>query len=48
MRGDVDVVKKHLSALDPTQRAAYVALVNAAIAYLPVSKADEIRAAIAE
>lgn len=48
MRGDVEVVKKHLKALDPTQRAAYVGLVNAAIAYLPVSKADEIRAALAE
>ena len=46
VRGDVDVVKKHLKALDPTQREAYVGLLRAALQYLPVAKADEIRAAI--
>jgi len=46
VRGDVDVVKKHLKALDPTQREAYVGLLRAAMQYLPVAKADEIRAAI--
>lgn len=46
VRGDVDVVKKHLKALDPTQREAYVGLVRAALQYLPVAKADEIRAAL--
>ena len=48
VRGDVEVVKKHLKALDPTQREAYVALVRAALQYLPVAKAEEIRAAIGE
>lgn len=48
VRGDVDVVKKHLKALDPTQREAYVALVKAALEYLPVGQADEIRAAVSE
>lgn len=43
IRGDVTVVEKHLKALDPVQRDAYVALVNAALQYLPVGKADEIR-----
>lgn len=46
IRGDVDVVKKHMKALDPTQREAYVALVRAALQYLPVGKAEEIRAAV--
>ncbi len=48
MRGDVEVVQKHLKALDPTQREAYVGLVKAALAYLPVAKSDEIRAALGE
>ncbi len=48
VRGDVDVVRKHLKALDDTQREAYVGLVKAALQYLPVGKADEIRAAIGE
>lgn len=48
VRGDVEVVKKHLAALDPTQREAYVGLVRAALEYLPVGKSDEIRAAIGE
>lgn len=48
VRGDVEVVKKHLVALDTVQREAYVALVKAALEYLPVGKADEIRAAVAE
>jgi predicted short-subunit dehydrogenase-like oxidoreductase (DUF2520 family) len=47
-RGDVAVIKKHMKALDPVQREAYVGLVKAALAYLPVEKADEIRAAIGE
>jgi hypothetical protein len=37
-----------MKALDPVQREAYVGLVKAALAYLPVEKADEIRAAIGE
>ena len=48
IRGDVEVVKKHLKALNPVQREAYVGLVNAALAYLPVGKADEIRAALGD
>jgi predicted short-subunit dehydrogenase-like oxidoreductase (DUF2520 family) len=48
VRGDVEVVKRHLKVLDPTQRAAYVGLVRAALEYLPVGKAEEIRAAISE
>jgi predicted short-subunit dehydrogenase-like oxidoreductase (DUF2520 family) len=47
IRGDVDVVKKHISALDPTQREAYIGLARAALQYLPVGKAEEMRAAIA-
>ena len=46
IRGDVGVVQKHLAALDDTQREAYVGLVKAALAYLPVAKADEIRDAL--
>ena len=46
IRGDVTVVQKHLKVLDPVQRDAYVALVNAALQYLPVGKADEIRGLI--
>ena len=46
IRGDVDVVKKHLAALDPTQREAYIGLARAALEYLPVGKAEEMRAAI--
>ena len=46
IRGDVDVVKKHLAALDPTQREAYLGLARAALEYLPVGKAEEMRAAI--
>lgn len=45
-RGEVEVVKKHLSSLDPVQREAYVALVKAALEYLPVTRADEIRSAL--
>ncbi|ABF41148.1 conserved hypothetical protein [Candidatus Koribacter versatilis Ellin345] len=48
IRGDVSVVKKHLKALDPTQREAYVGLVKAALAYLPVGKAEEIRSLLDE
>ncbi len=48
IRGDVGVVKKHLKALDPIQREAYVGLVKAALAYLPVGSADEIRGALDE
>jgi predicted short-subunit dehydrogenase-like oxidoreductase (DUF2520 family) len=47
IRGDVDVVKKHILALDPTQREAYIGLARAALQYLPVGKAEEMRAAIA-
>ena len=46
IRGDVDVVKKHIAALDPTQREAYLGLARAALQYLPVGKAEEMRAAI--
>ena len=46
VRGDVDVVRKHVKALDPTQRDAYVGLVKAALEYLPVGRADEMREAI--
>lgn len=46
VRGDAEVVRKHVGALDGTQREAYIALVKAALEYLPVGRADEIRAAI--
>jgi predicted short-subunit dehydrogenase-like oxidoreductase (DUF2520 family) len=46
IRGDVDVVKKHMQALDPVQREAYAALVKAALQYLPIEKPEEIRAAV--
>ena len=48
VRGDVEVIRKHLHALDPTQREAYVALVKSALQYLPVTKAEEIRSALAQ
>jgi predicted short-subunit dehydrogenase-like oxidoreductase (DUF2520 family) len=48
VRGDVEVIRKHLAALDATQRDAYIGLVRAALQYLPVAKADEVRAALGE
>jgi predicted short-subunit dehydrogenase-like oxidoreductase (DUF2520 family) len=48
VRGDVEVIRKHLAALDATQRDAYIGLVRAALQYLPIAKADEVRAALGE
>ncbi len=43
MRGDVDTIRMHLKALDGAQREAYVGLAHAALQYLPVNNADQIR-----
>jgi predicted short-subunit dehydrogenase-like oxidoreductase (DUF2520 family) len=48
VRGDVEVIRKHLAALDATQRDAYIGLVRAALQYLPIAKADEVRDALGE
>jgi predicted short-subunit dehydrogenase-like oxidoreductase (DUF2520 family) len=48
VRGDVEVIRKHLAALDATQRDAYIGLVRAALQDLPIAKADEVRAALGE
>jgi predicted short-subunit dehydrogenase-like oxidoreductase (DUF2520 family) len=44
VRGDVEVVRKHLAMLktQPEARAAYVALSNAALKYLPSQNASEL------
>lgn len=43
MRGDVDTIRMHLKALEGPQREAYVGLAKAALQYLPVQNAEDMR-----